>query len=476
MEKLGLLMFLQLVLCAYAQRPVPRLEREYVYVERTLTWYEAREYCRKNYYELFRISDDNNLRNVIGSARQLSWIGLVRWTVNWKWVDDTGAVFLNWYKVGSCAAMTHYGLWFDLPCQNSLPFVCQNGPLKWHFSQWHVNWYGAKYSCNTHSQNFASIWNAVENYNATGGILDIAWIGLSKVTDNTPLKDTWKWTNDQPPTYSNFFTTLFCAAMDRRGFWYDRVCFEKNPFVCFRYNESVPEYKLFSEKKTFSEAQSHCETWGMNLAMVKTLAENTALQLYVSENSEFLQNSLYFWIGLYNDPWFWSEGSSAIRNWNSMEPDGKDFWDQTISNNVQSCVATMDGEWYDEDCLMPRYFFCADKVRSVTLVLEPKSWEEALDHCRDRYVDLASLASDGEQRVAVRRVKDAQSSYVWTGLRFLAGSWFWVYGDDLQYDNWLNGEQPQCPVTRHCGALAVASGKWEARSCEEKLDFICFQE
>ncbi|KAA0707715.1 hypothetical protein E1301_Tti010526 [Triplophysa tibetana] len=471
MEKLGLFAFLQLVLCAFAERTVPRLEREYIHVKRNLTWYEAREYCKKNYYELFRISDDNNLTNLIGSARQLSWIGLERWAARWWWVDGTGADYFNWYKEGNCAALTSHGLWSDIPCDTLLPYLCQNGPLKWNLSQSHANWYSARSTCN-----IAIIGNAFENYNATGVSGDIAWIGLSKVTANTSLKDTWKWTNDKPPTYSNFFTTLFCAAMDQRGFWYDRVCFEKNPFVCYGYNESVLEYRLFSEKKTFSEARSHCMMQGMNLAMVKTLAENTAFQMYISAKSKFLQNSLYFWIGLFNDPWYWSEGSSAIRNWNSMEPDGKDFWDETISSKLQSCVATMDGEWYDENCLSPRYFFCAAMVRSVTLVSEPKSWEEALDHCRDRYVDLASLASDGEQQVVLRRVKDAQSSYVWTGMRFLAGTWFWVYGDDLKYENWLNGTQPQCPVTHRCGALAVASGKWEAISCEEKLDFICFQE
>ncbi|XP_055041028.2 L-selectin-like [Misgurnus anguillicaudatus] len=135
----------------------------------------------------------------------------------------------------------------------------------------------------------------------------------------------------------------------------------------------------------------------------------------------------------------------------------------------------MNGEWFDEDCSEPRSFFCSTPVRSMILVSEPKSWEEALDYCRGRYVDLVSLTSDKEQVAAVRKIQSVQNGYVWTGLRFLSGSWFWVYGDSLQYENWLDKGQKQCPGNLRCGALAVASGKWEPRSCEEKLNFLCFQ-
>uniref|UniRef100_A0A671RJW6 C-type lectin domain-containing protein n=1 Tax=Sinocyclocheilus anshuiensis TaxID=1608454 RepID=A0A671RJW6_9TELE len=146
----------------------------------------------------------------------------------------------------------------------------------------------------------------------------------------------------------------------------------------------------------------------------------------------------------------------------------------TISYSL-SRGALKNGEMFDESCNDALPFFCMATVRSMILVSEPKSWMEALKHCIDRYVDLASLPAAMEQHVAENKVKDVQSNYVWIGLNFLAGSWIWVSGDNIQYVNWVTGANLQCPVTLRCGALTVANGKWEPRPCEERLEFLCFQ-
>ncbi len=106
---------------------------------------------------------------------------------------------------------------------------------------------------------------------------------------------------------------------------------------------------------------------------------------------------------------------------------------------------------FDETCIDPLPFFCIATVRCMILVSEPKSWMEALKHCRDRYVDLASLSTAMEQQVAENKVKDIQSTYVWIGLNFIAGSWIWVSGDNIQYVNWVTGGNLQCPVANLCG-------------------------
>uniref|UniRef100_A0A673HXA6 C-type lectin domain-containing protein n=1 Tax=Sinocyclocheilus rhinocerous TaxID=307959 RepID=A0A673HXA6_9TELE len=135
----------------------------------------------------------------------------------------------------------------------------------------------------------------------------------------------------------------------------------------------------------------------------------------------------------------------------------------TISPNRQACGALKNGELLDES------------LRSMILVSEPKSWMEALKQCRDRYVDLASLSSAMEQHTDENKVEGVQSNYVWIGLNFLVGSWIWVYGDNIQCENWVNGGKLQCPVAHRCGALTVSNGKWEAKPCEERLFFLCFQ-
>ncbi|XP_057218396.1 C-type mannose receptor 2-like [Triplophysa rosa] len=368
----------------------------------------------------------NDLKNLTGFAKNLSWIGLYKGRQLWKWVDGSMAHYFNWYKLGDCASIRSDGFWNNRSCGNELPYVCGKFPM-WDLDESQLSWSNANNSCD--GETLAILHNANENGNVTGVLKgNEAWIGLSKDSQN------WLWVDQTLLTYSNWFTNFLCATMDCEGFWHDTSCFEKNPFVCIGQINSNLTYELFSESKTWKEAQSHCEMGNMKLAMLKTEEDITPLLAQICKTD---MDSHYFWIGLYNDPWFWSAAwGTDVRNWNRMQPD----------------------------------------VRSMILLSEHKSWEEALNHCRHKYVDLASLGSEAEQEVAVRKIEDVQSVYVWTGLRFLAGSWFWVYGDGLQYENWIGGEQPQCPdVTRRCGALAVATGKWEPRSCEEKLEFLCFQ-
>lgn len=61
---------------------------------------------------------------------------------------------------------------------------------------------------------------------------------------------------------------------------------------------------------------------------------------------------------------------------------------------------------------------------------------------------------------------------VWTGLRFLAGRWFWSDRAAVS-----DGHLPQCPsVTQRCGALAKSGdGGLETLDCTEELNFLCYR-
>ncbi|XP_073732555.1 C-type mannose receptor 2-like [Misgurnus anguillicaudatus] len=471
MEKLGLLTFLLLLLYTSAANNGSELLKQIVFVENTLSWYDASYYCKTYYDDLFSVSDLNDLRNLIDSGKPLSWIGLFRWSSFWIWIDHTTPVFFNWNFHENCATISRFGVWHNVSCDSLYPSVCQDAQMGLHYNGTPDTWFNAKKACEDHQYNFPIIRNYWDNKNFTDAIhIDPAWIGLSK---DTNLPNTWRWVNNESLTYSSWFTPLFCAVLDQSGIWYDRACFEENPFVCFSENNQIRTYTLVEERKNFSEAQSHCKVLSMNLITVKTQEENTALLYYISQNGGFSGDNVHFWIGLYNNPWYWVSGHSNIQNWNRNQPDNISQ-NQPIESEAMSCVASEDGEWSDEDCLIHLPFFCSITVPSPILVSEPKSWEDALDYCRGRYVDLISLISDVEQQLAVRNIQGVQNSYVWTGLRFLAGSWFWVHGDKLKYENWLDDGQKQCPGNLRCGALAAASGKWEPRSCEDKLSFLCF--
>uniref|UniRef100_A0A8C1EAQ8 Uncharacterized protein n=2 Tax=Cyprinus carpio TaxID=7962 RepID=A0A8C1EAQ8_CYPCA len=102
-------------------------------------------------------------------------------------------------------------------------------------------------------------------------------------------------------------------------------------------------------------------------------------------------------------------------------------------------------------------------------VKEKMTWDSAtLEYCRKQYNDLASLSSPNMMDSALGQSTQAETEYVWTGLRFLAGEWFWVSGHDLDYTAWYRKEQPQCPARDlHCGALDMKTRVWTHRNCEE---------
>ncbi|XP_068448335.1 dromaiocalcin-1-like [Clinocottus analis] len=117
-------------------------------------------------------------------------------------------------------------------------------------------------------------------------------------------------------------------------------------------------------------------------------------------------------------------------------------------------------------------FYCIQ----ITVLAEEKSWEEALEHCREHHEDLSSMVSETERLLALREIKTRHiTEPVWIGLRYLGDRWLWVNGDPLQYDAWHEraDQDHQCPIWNRCGALNQ-QGLWENWDCQEKLNFICY--
>ncbi|XP_075320453.1 snaclec agkisacutacin subunit B-like [Odontesthes bonariensis] len=107
---------------------------------------------------------------------------------------------------------------------------------------------------------------------------------------------------------------------------------------------------------------------------------------------------------------------------------------------------------------------------------EEKTWEEALEHCRESHSDLTSLLSKSENLLAQTEIQSTGvTERVWIGLRFLGDDWLWVNGHPLKYKAWPRGgdQDHQCPMWRRCGAL-TKDGVWENIDCQEKLPFICY--
>ena len=117
-------------------------------------------------------------------------------------------------------------------------------------------------------------------------------------------------------------------------------------------------------------------------------------------------------------------------------------------------------------------FFCFNLI----VVENEKTWEEAMEHCRQRYRHLTSLVSETENLLALREIQPKNiTERVWIGLRYLGDRWLWVNRDPLKYEAWPKGgdQDHQCPMWNRCGAL-TKQGLWENLDCQKKLNFICY--
>ncbi|XP_073715759.1 snaclec CTL-Eoc125-like [Misgurnus anguillicaudatus] len=176
------------------------------------------------------------------------------------------------------------------------------------------------------------------------------------------------------------------------------------------------------------------------------------------------------WVGAYENPansleWFWSGGEKQpVEKWNTNEPNNLGY---------EKCAFIVNSGLTNFPCYGTLSFYCMDYYETI-VVHESKTWEEALDDCRQNYIDLVSIASERNMAEVIKNITTSQTAYVWTGLRFLAGHWFWVSGDDVEYKAWSAEGELQCPAKNlKCGALDIVNKVWKPRDCEEKLNFVC---
>uniref|UniRef100_A0A3B4AKV3 C-type lectin domain-containing protein n=1 Tax=Periophthalmus magnuspinnatus TaxID=409849 RepID=A0A3B4AKV3_9GOBI len=87
------------------------------------------------------------------------------------------------------------------------------------------------------------------------------------------------------------------------------------------------EYTLINIALNWTEAQQYCRQHYTDLATFWSLGDHhTDLAMIEDETEDSAVSSLYpgahVWIGLYREPWRWSDGShSNFTNWYSTAPD-----------------------------------------------------------------------------------------------------------------------------------------------------------
>ncbi|XP_016086560.1 macrophage mannose receptor 1-like [Sinocyclocheilus grahami] len=223
----------------------------------------------------------------------------------------------------------------------------------------------------------------------------------------------------------------------------------------------IKHHFFVKDKMTWDSASKYCKTYFHDLST------------FTNENEEqpFLEDAAYqpsdAWVGLYKESgvWKWSGGENATQiNWDTRNKQPEN----------DGCAFLHKGhkKLHDIDCNGKYSFFCMNI--ELVLVLRNETWEGALEYCQKQNNDLASLSSLSMMDSALGKITQAQTKYVWTGLRFLAGDWFWVNGNVLDYTAWSKTGQPQCPARDlRCGALDKQTRDWTNRDCEETLNFFC---
>ncbi|KAI2662878.1 hypothetical protein H4Q32_001846 [Labeo rohita] len=220
---------------------------------------------------------------------------------------------------------------------------------------------------------------------------------------------------------------------------------------------------------SWNDAQQYCRQYYDDLSTVR----EKDLQV-LSSNS--LIKGKYFWIGVQRvspdiTKWIWSEGGKAtITFWEDYQP----------NDYTQKCGAINKDTFkmHDKHCSDNYEFYCM-KVYELIVVHQKSTWEEALEYCRQNYTDLAIINSEDIMEEAKINSTVADTDELWTGLRFLAGDWFWVNGDSFDYNVWSSdgdGEL-QCPaMNQRCGVYDRTQRVCKPTDCERRLNFLCVKE
>ncbi|XP_067293512.1 putative C-type lectin domain family 20 member A [Pseudorasbora parva] len=221
---------------------------------------------------------------------------------------------------------------------------------------------------------------------------------------------------------------------------------------------------LVNETMSWKEAQNHCRLHSDDLSTIRSK------DLQKLSNNPLIKEN-YFWIGLERDgkdknKWRWSEGGEATIT----------FWDNGEPNDYKEkcgAVNKFTSKLLDIDCSVHLEFYCMTAFE-LTVVLRKSTWEEALQYCRQNYINLAILSSDDIMEEAQINSTVSDTDNVWTGLRFLAGHWFWVNGEGLGYKVWSAGGELQCPsMDQRCGVYDRTQNAWRPTDCERRLNFLC---
>ncbi|XP_073669372.1 putative C-type lectin domain family 20 member A [Paramisgurnus dabryanus] len=294
---------------------------------------------------------------------------------------------------------------------------------RYHYISRNMNWTEAQRYCRKTYTDLAT----VDNMNDMKQLMSQlnknmkVWIGLySKL----------KWSMGDPVTYTNWMKGQpkgqnKCYAFKTNGKWLEQACNERSKFICFNGDKG---YVYETSNKMWRDAQIFCREHHTDLVTVRNQNESEQIQQIIN-NSQ-----ISVWIGLFSDSWEWSDKSdSTFRYW--------------MSDNL-------------------------------VLMNQNLSWSDALSYCRLNHVDLVSVDSEEIQRRVSGLVQQASTPEVWLGLRHSCalGVWFWMNGQMVCYQNWVNSTvDKSCDTVRSGAVQSGGDQRWISLPQTELRNFICIK-
>lgn len=105
-----------------------------------------------------------------------------------------------------------------------------------------------------------------------------------------------------------------------------------------------------------------------------------------------------------------------------------------------------------------------------------KTWEDALDYCRENGTDMVSIPDEQMQAWAELEAIKAETPFVWLGLRYscVVEFWFWVSDQSFCLTHWAPGNGTTTEECDMSGAMEKTEDHlWVSRPDNEEFNFIC---
>uniref|UniRef100_A0A087XL01 C-type lectin domain-containing protein n=1 Tax=Poecilia formosa TaxID=48698 RepID=A0A087XL01_POEFO len=269
------------------------------------------------------------------------------------------------------------------------------------------------------SLDVATTLNNMVNLTQMGSERD-AWIGLYEDIQS------WRWSLVNDSFYQGYSTQYRnwisgqpdnagsnepCSEMNDLGQWNDLPCEATRKPLCMSVsNTQSASFFAVNSLMTWSQAQSHCRTNYMDLASVRTSAENSKL-LAVKPSGES------YWLGLYRDTWKWSSGDGrTFSYWTSGQPAGS-------TEHCTTAYFNDAGRWRDWLCSYAKPFIChygaaAQSSANLKRLTEEPCWDDFLEAELQQHVMKIKLSSStldlNDAAVQTDLLNQAEAAGRWT--------------------------------------------------------------